>query len=98
MITSIDALEHSSTGFLKEDSGGLRVIEMNPQADPRWEAFVESHPDSTIYHHPAWLDVLQREYGQRGLYLACESADGNLLASMVVHALRFTIWIWQPEV
>lgn len=57
----------------------LRIAEVNPWEDPRWEAFVIAHPDGTIYHHPAWLKVLQREYRQRSLFLACEDTGGNLL-------------------
>ncbi len=60
----------------------LRVIETDPQTDPRWAALVLSHPAGSVYHHPAWLKVLSREYRQESLYLACESEDGELLAIM----------------
>jgi hypothetical protein len=60
----------------------LRVIETDPYTDPRWEAFVLSHPDGSVYHHPAWLKALSMEYSQKGLYLACESAQGELVALM----------------
>ena len=54
------------------------VVEIDPWKDPRWEAFVLGHPDATIYHHPAWLMVLEREYRQRSLFLACEDPGGKL--------------------
>ncbi len=54
------------------------VVEVDPWKDPRWEAFVLGHPDATIYHHPAWLMVLEREYRQRSLFLACEDPQGRL--------------------
>jgi len=54
------------------------IVEVDPWKDPRWEAFVLGHPDATIYHHPAWLKVLEREYRQRSLFLACEDPDGTL--------------------
>ncbi len=60
----------------------LRVIEMDPDTDPRWTALVLSHPSGSVYHHPAWLHVLSREYRQEILHLACESDDGRLLAVM----------------
>lgn len=60
----------------------LSVIETDPQTDPRWAALVLSHPGGSIYHHPAWLKVLSREYRQESLYLACESENGQLLAVM----------------
>ena len=54
------------------------IVEVDPWEDPRWEAYVVRHPAATIYHHPAWLKVLEREYRQRSLFLACENPDGLL--------------------
>lgn len=62
-----------------ECSVNLSVIEMNPWEDLRWETFVLGHPHGTIYHHPAWLKALEREYPQKAVYLACEDPDGNVL-------------------
>jgi Acetyltransferase (GNAT) domain len=56
----------------------LRVVEVDPQADPRWEAFVAAHPDGLIYHHPAYLECLHREYDQMPVNLACEDTGGNI--------------------
>ena len=56
----------------------LRVVEVNPWEDPRWEAFLMGHRDGTIYHHPTWLKALQREYSQQAAYLACEDSEGTL--------------------
>src|SRR5437016_4420436 len=55
---------------------GLRVVEVDPQSDPRWEAFVVAHPDGLVYHHPAWLRALEREYKQKTIGLICEDSDG----------------------
>ena len=73
LLTLVDAAP--STRVLSSD---LSVIEMDPWKDPRWETFVLRHPESTVYHHPAWLQVLQREYRQPGVYLGCEERDGTL--------------------
>src|SRR5579872_5299536 len=56
----------------------LRVRETNPHEDSRWEAFVIDHPSGSVYHHPAWLAVLEREYGQKGEYLVCEDSNDNV--------------------
>ncbi len=58
----------------------LRVALANPHVDPRWEAFVLAHPEAGIYHHPAWLAALEREYGQQPMHLACEDPGGALVA------------------
>jgi hypothetical protein len=56
----------------------IRVIEVDPQTDPRWEAFVSDHPDGLVYHHPAWLQALQREYGRPIVGLVCQDSTGRL--------------------
>ncbi|GHP01147.1 hypothetical protein KSF_111940 [Reticulibacter mediterranei] len=35
-------------------------------------------PTSSIYHHPAWLGVLEEAYGYKPLHLGCEDATGAL--------------------
>jgi hypothetical protein len=57
----------------------LRVVEVNSRADPRWEAFVKTQSASLIYHHPAWLQVLEEAFGCKPINLACEDSDGQLL-------------------
>jgi len=70
-----DSSHKSSVGLISPD---LTIVEMDPWKDPRWEAFVLRHSQTTVYHHPAWLAALQREYRQAALYLACEDQDGFL--------------------
>jgi CelD/BcsL family acetyltransferase involved in cellulose biosynthesis len=36
---------------------------IDPLADPAWLELVERSPEATIFHHPAWLDLLRRQYG-----------------------------------
>lgn len=56
----------------------LKVVEVNPRTDPRWEAFVKSRPDSLIYHHPVWLQVLEEAFNYQPINLACEDSNGEL--------------------
>ena len=56
----------------------LRVFELDPQSDPRWETLMSSLPTSVIYQHPAWLGVLEETYGYKPIHLACEDATGQL--------------------
>jgi len=58
----------------------LRAVEVNIYRDQRWSDFVCRHPRALIYHHPNWLAVLEREYGQRCVGLACEDEVGRLRA------------------
>jgi hypothetical protein len=59
-------------------TGRLHVAELDPGGDPRWASLVAGHPQGLIYHHPAWLATLGREYGRRPLVLGCEDDGGRL--------------------
>jgi Acetyltransferase (GNAT) domain len=60
-----------------EPHSTLKVVEVNSRSDPRWEAFVKNRPNSLIYHHPAWLQVLEESFNHQPLDLACEDSDGE---------------------
>src|ERR1700736_492431 len=70
------------TMALRCDDQGLqdqvRVVQVDPLADPRWGSFVAQHPDALIYHHPAWLSALEQEYQRRPLGLVCEDGAGAI--------------------
>jgi hypothetical protein len=36
---------------------------VDPPVDGRWEAFVAASPGAAVFHHRAWLGLLQRTYG-----------------------------------
>lgn len=61
-----------------DESASLRIIQLNPRTDPRWEAFMTRFPNSVIYQHPAWLAVVEEAYGYTPMHLACEDGAGNL--------------------
>ena len=46
------------------------------------------HPNGSIYHHPAWLEALEKEYGQKGVYFICEDAAGQVLAILPMLCTR----------
>lgn len=56
----------------------LRVIEVNPEADPRWDSFVTAHPNGLVYHCSAYLRTLAQEYWNAPVFLACEDHGGQL--------------------
>ena len=66
----------------------LRIAQIDPHRDSRWEGFVDAHPDALIFHHPAWLQVLEREYGRRCIALICESEDGTLHGILPLFSTR----------
>jgi CelD/BcsL family acetyltransferase involved in cellulose biosynthesis len=42
---------------------GPKVFEINPLQDPRWKAFVNVHPDASVFHQVEWLKALKSCYG-----------------------------------
>lgn len=61
-------------------SSSLRVIEIDPQTDLRWEAWLASVPacPSPVYH-PEWLKVREEAYGYKPIHLACEDTNSQLV-------------------
>ena len=55
-----------------------RVVALNHD-DARWRDFVTDHPSSSIYHLPAWCDVLKESYGYKPASLGVEDEEGRLL-------------------
>lgn len=53
----------------------MRVIEVDPSGDARWDPYVTGHPNGLIYHRAAWLRVLSQDYGDSFVNLICE--DGG---------------------
>jgi len=67
---------------------GLRLREIQPTTDPRWDVYVSAHSGGLVYHTSAWLRVLEREYGQRPVCLALESPAGELCGILPLMATR----------
>lgn len=61
---------------------------MNGQAhilnldDPAWAAFVESRPDATPFHLPAWTHVIASSYGFRPFAFVVRDDDGTIRAGL----------------
>jgi len=41
----------------------MPVYEIDPTTDERWDSFLESHPQASIFHTGGWLNALRRTYG-----------------------------------
>lgn len=41
----------------------MRTFEIDPLHDPRWRAFLEHHPDASVFHRADWLQALKTCYG-----------------------------------
>ena len=54
------------------------VVQIDPLADPRWDAYVRAHPRWTVYQLGAWAEILRRAYRFEPRYLALEDNGGAL--------------------
>jgi CelD/BcsL family acetyltransferase involved in cellulose biosynthesis len=66
----------------------LHAVEVDVHRDPRWEALVNTLPNSQVYHHPAWLQVLEETYGFKPVNLACEDRNGKLQGILPLFHMR----------
>lgn len=75
----------------------LHIIE--PQ-DPRWLDFIETRPDAVIFHHPAWISVLQQTYHYSPFILAHISQNGEILAGLPIMEVKSVLtgrrWVSLP--
>jgi len=63
---------------LAEMKNDLKVIKADSEYDALWEKFLEKHEQATIYHHPLWLKIIEKETGQRVLKLICTDNNDNI--------------------
>jgi CelD/BcsL family acetyltransferase involved in cellulose biosynthesis len=66
---------------------GGSVVRIDPQTDARWDQFVASHPQGSVWHSAGWLGVTERTYGYRSAHLAYEYA-GTLEAVLPLVVVR----------
>jgi lipid II:glycine glycyltransferase (peptidoglycan interpeptide bridge formation enzyme) len=46
-----------------------------------WQAYVESHPDSTAFHHRNWIEAIRQQYGLQA-YIPCLKQGGEIQAAI----------------
>jgi CelD/BcsL family acetyltransferase involved in cellulose biosynthesis len=65
---------------------------VDPVGDPSWAELVARSPAATVFHHPAWLELLSATYGYSITACAVRAGDGRLTAGLPIAdvASRFT--------
>jgi len=68
--------------------------------DDRWLAFTAAHPDATVFHHPAWMDVIATCYGYQPFVIAVCDAGRKIRAGVPMidasSVLRRRHWVSLP--
>jgi CelD/BcsL family acetyltransferase involved in cellulose biosynthesis len=57
------------------------MLTLDPTKDPRWKKFIAKQPDAQMFHHPAWLGLLNDEYQFRTFAFCLERA-GEIVAGL----------------
>jgi GNAT acetyltransferase-like protein len=61
----------------------MRIYQIDPIIDPRWDEFSLRHPDASVFHRTAWLKALRDTYGYKSLVLTT-TRDGQPLKNGMV--------------
>jgi lipid II:glycine glycyltransferase (peptidoglycan interpeptide bridge formation enzyme) len=60
----------------------MQVSRIDPIADPRWQRFVERHPEAGIFHTSPWLEALRRTYGYEAVAYAVIGEDQEVISGI----------------
>ena len=63
------------------DTNSASIHVIDPATNPLWNAFIHSHPDAGIFHHPAWLTLLHDQY-KFETFAICLQHDQTILAGI----------------
>jgi len=66
----------------------MSVHRVDPLADPRWSAFVDRTPQSSVFHSVGWLQALRRTYGYEPRAYTTSASGAELTNAVVVSSIR----------
>jgi CelD/BcsL family acetyltransferase involved in cellulose biosynthesis len=82
---------------MNTDIQALSILDID---DTRWFEFVESCPDATAFHHPAWVRLIAQCYQYQAFALARFDTHGRIIAGIPVievsSPLRRRRWVSLP--
>jgi len=82
LSTAIVTGTNESAEHLSE-RGDEAVYRFNPLFDARWNRFLSSHPNSSVFHSSAWLRALQSTYGYTPLAFTTSPPNAELSNAVV---------------
>src|SRR5277367_373474 len=62
----------------KRGTPAPEIHKLDPLGDPRWQPFVEQHPNASVFHTTGWLKALNRTYGYRPVVFTNSSPTEEL--------------------
>lgn len=61
----------------------MRLYDLDPLSDSRWEDLVASHPRASVFHQTGWLKALATTYGFRAMALTSSPPGAQLRDGLV---------------
>lgn len=72
----------------QEAEVGRGVYQFNPLQDSRWESFIESRTDASVFHSAGWLEALRRTYGYEPVVYTTTPPGKQLVNGIVLCRVR----------
>ncbi len=69
----------------------IRIHELDAADRPRWDAYVEAHPDGTFFHRSGWKSVVESVYGHPMRYCLAER-DGAVVGVLPLGQVRHLLF------
>ena len=66
---------YTVSGVGLKDNYSVNVSILRASGEPDWQAYINSHPDASIYHTLEWRDILYNEYRFEPMYLMAIERD-----------------------
>ena len=70
-------MSREETKMCGEES--LIVKEVGSDFDDKWIKFISGNPQATVYHHPLWFKIIEKESGQKVLRLVCTNGSNEIV-------------------
>ena len=64
------------------------VHKLDPIRDRRWQAFVEGHPNGSVFHTSAWLEALRQTYNYQPVVFTTSAPTGDLSNGLLFCRVR----------
>ena len=71
---------------------GIRIRELDPAAEPRWDAFVSRCEAATFFHRAGWKRVIEESLGHEAFFLYAENHDGEIVGVLPLVLIRSALF------
>jgi len=73
---SLGSSEGLAEASRRMSTGSAKIGLLAPEADTRWDDYVDLHPQASLYHKTAWRDLIQSVFGHESIYLFAQGEEG----------------------